>query len=131
MIALGSWPSTRLRITAWLFGWAKATLSDAPMPKFCQLITAFWLDWVTVSVDGAAVMLTVPATTTPPVGRASAPPGADRAAAVRQLASRRELRPAGRVAGFGTKRMIFTFYTVLSRPPLKNAQNNLVTWNQN
>ncbi len=68
----GSGPVTRLRATALLLGWAKRTVSPWAMLKPCQLITAFWLDWVTVRSAPRVDTLAAPAATEPPVGRASA-----------------------------------------------------------
>ena len=69
-MAEGSEPSTRLSITELLLGCAKRTASPEAMLKPCQLMAAFWLDWVMVLVSAVLLMLALPAATTPPVGSA-------------------------------------------------------------
>ncbi len=69
-IADGSGPVTRFRATELLFGWANRTDSLGAMLKLCQLITAFWLVWLTVSARPPPERLAEPAATWPPVGRA-------------------------------------------------------------
>jgi hypothetical protein len=91
----GSVPITRFSATDWLLGWTKATPSPAPMLKLCQLMAAFWLDWLMVRAPGPEPMLAAPAVTWPPVGRAWAPEAQARASSPTEAASLcRRLRPA-------------------------------------
>ncbi len=66
----GSGPNTRFNETELLLGCWKVTASFGAMLKLCQLIAAFWLDWLTVSVLLVLEMLASPATTDPLVGSA-------------------------------------------------------------
>ena len=66
----GSEPSTRLSATELLLGCTNWTASFCPMLKLCQLIAAFWLDWLIVVLPAPPAMLALPADTAPPVGPA-------------------------------------------------------------
>ena len=66
----GSEPSTRLSATELLLGCTNWTASPAAMLKLCQLIAAFWVDWLMVVLPAPVLMLAPPAATTPPAGRA-------------------------------------------------------------
>src|SRR6185436_5899780 len=66
----GSGPSTRLRATELLPGCTNWTASVLPMLNDCQLIAAFWLDWLIVVLPGVTAIFAVPADTAPPTGSA-------------------------------------------------------------
>ena len=66
----GSEPSTRLSSTELLLGCSTRTDSPAAMLKLCQLMAAFWVDWLMVVLSALLLMLAAPATTAPPAGRA-------------------------------------------------------------
>ncbi len=66
----GSAPSTRLSATELALGCTKKTASPSPMLKLCQLIAAFGLDCLTVSVTEVFAIVALPAATAPLVGRA-------------------------------------------------------------
>src|SRR6185369_7651700 len=66
----GSGPVTRLSATELEFGCTNLTASTCPILKLCQLMAAFWLDWVMVMVPAPPEIVALPAETAPPVGRA-------------------------------------------------------------
>ena len=66
----GSAPRTRFSVTEVLFGLVERYGFTLPMLKLCQLITAFWLAWSTVTVLLVLAMLAEPAATVPSVGNA-------------------------------------------------------------
>src|SRR5438270_8479336 len=68
----GSEPTTRLSATEFAFGCTNRTPSAGAIPKLCQLIAVFWLDWLIVIWLAAFEMLALPAETTPPAGNANA-----------------------------------------------------------
>src|SRR5665213_290250 len=54
-------------------GWANCTVVPAATEKSCQLMIAFWLDWVMIVLAAeGAVIAARPATTIPPLGCAAA-----------------------------------------------------------
>ncbi len=72
MILEGSEPNTRLSATELLLGCKKLTVSPRPIPKVCQLIATFCVDWVMVVLAAWLLMAAPPAVTTPPPGSAEA-----------------------------------------------------------
>src|SRR5262245_53334966 len=70
LMADGVVPCTRFKVIAALLGCWKLTLLPAPTPKLCQLISAFWLDWLmsVLELDGLLIVAE-PDATDPPVGR--------------------------------------------------------------
>src|SRR5262245_38595741 len=70
----------------------KRVVSPAPMLNDCQLMTAFWLDCVTVTVEVPVPAIAAePPTTCPPSGLASAEP---RPSGTRADVARRSFRTA-------------------------------------
>jgi hypothetical protein len=69
-MAVGAAPTTRLSVTDVLPGCLNVTASPAPTPKLCQLMTAFWLDWLIVTVLPLFAILADPDETAPPSGNA-------------------------------------------------------------
>ena len=67
-MAEGFPPSTRLRVADELFGTRNLVSSPLAMENCRQLMMAFWVDWLMVSVEPALPMVALPATTAPPVG---------------------------------------------------------------
>src|ERR1700744_2055100 len=68
----GPEPVTRFSATELASGCTNTTDSPLPMLKFCQLMAAFWLPWVTVTLEPLVLIVAEPADPVPPVGLASA-----------------------------------------------------------
>ncbi|OPY67324.1 MAG: hypothetical protein A4E57_02386 [Syntrophorhabdaceae bacterium PtaU1.Bin034] len=70
---LRSLPMTLLRVMEELLGWLKLTVSLGLVLKACQLMEAFWADWLILVTVPDWVMAAVPGmTTVPPWGAARA-----------------------------------------------------------
>jgi hypothetical protein len=66
-------PMTRLSTVEVEFGWMNRVVSPEPMLNDCQLMTAFWVLWVTVTVEVPVPSIEAePPTTCPPCGLAKA-----------------------------------------------------------
>lgn len=61
---------TRLSVIEEEEGWMKLTVSFGATEKLCQLMEAFWLDWVMSVTPGVLEMAALPVVTVPPVGEA-------------------------------------------------------------
>src|SRR5690606_4908613 len=108
---LGSEPSTRLSAMALALGCTKLTASFAPMPKLCQLMARFWLDWLTAIEVPARDTLPVPPTICSPVGSAHDGPATAAATAVLSTLSEWRLPRPRAHSGAGTQACCLSFQT--------------------
>ena len=67
-IWLGLASSTRFSSALLALGWLMLTCACAPTLKLCQLIAAFWLDWLMLITAPACLTLAWPALSWPPLG---------------------------------------------------------------